>query len=874
MSGRRPARQPLPCDPYIILSSKEWDAKNYARPSPSGISNEGCAPTPSPTAVASASASNDVNPALDALFILGQQRDWTPSFLSLGDLCRATRGEEALWGALAAVPRGPFGRTSLMYAAFSGDVARVKFLVKCGNTLEARDFQDLRGQTRGFRGKFYGEGNRTALHWASEGGHAGCVAALVEAGADVHALDYKGSPLHVAAFWGRIGAVHALLKHGADPNDSAATALAYAHSSASASRLSSASRLTWKKRRFDFFAANEGGHEVLAGVSAALTAAADDLIAPSSYPATDAPLCGATLFGAVRIERSSAFLNHLVAGASSGRARTTPGAARTTPLLAAIEGGHEGHEDVIAALLAAGADPSAPSSFSAAEAPLFAAVRKMRNSVIPLLLTAGASTEATLGVCTSCSREHTPQNIEEVMWGAFLPPTKNPSKPTALHIAARCCNVDAVRLLLAGGASSNTRDAAGSTPLLLACSAAWLLNKRVTSVIKEEEVEKWSARTTPFPFDSIIRDLLLSGADVNATNEDGNTPLGILCSGPPSSLQVLSEDYCRRLGVATGLLLAAGASVHLQGGSPMAAESAADGGEGGGAEAAVAEDAAEGAGPEAGEEEAVESREGEAEGEEEKGAPEDISLLLHACASGSLCVARALLEAPGVRVDAPPSLLCDLFSCTLDTRCENTGCSMGSIARLVVAKGGDVNAVVKAGQPLLVRAVSFFSDGYSRIDDIRALLDCGADVNAVTDNGDTALLWATVVRSSELVQLLLDAGADPLAANDEGVTALHGAFYEAGDIGQWRPAAPIVRLLLAAGASATVAAKNGDLPLALLEMLEAEVRATPVPYTGYQTHVDAALADLGEAKKLLLGGVHKTEGPERGVGPGVGREGE
>jgi ankyrin repeat protein len=56
----------------------------------------------------------------------------------------------------------------------------------------------------------------------------------------------------------------------------------------------------------------------------------------------------------------------------------------------------------------------------------------------------------------------------------------------------------------------------------------------------------------------------------------------------------------------------------------------------------------------------------------------------------------------------------------------------------------------------------------------RAVQRNRADVNAREQRyGDTALMWAAVAGHADVVRLLIEAGADVRAVDDEGVTALH-----------------------------------------------------------------------------------------------------
>ena len=84
---------------------------------------------------------------------------------------------------------------------------------------------------------------------------------------------------------------------------------------------------------------------------------------------------------------------------------------------------------------------------------------------------------------------------------------------------------------------------------------------------------------------------------------------------------------------------------------------------------------------------------------------------------------------------------------------------------------------------------------------VRALLDNGADVNAPRADGVTALLWAAHWDDVATVETLLAAGADPNAADDHGVTPLMRASENA--------SVAVAAALLAAGADPDAAQTSG-----------------------------------------------------------------
>jgi ankyrin repeat protein len=66
---------------------------------------------------------------------------------------------------------------------------------------------------------------------------------------------------------------------------------------------------------------------------------------------------------------------------------------------------------------------------------------------------------------------------------------------------------------------------------------------------------------------------------------------------------------------------------------------------------------------------------------------------------------------------------------------------------------------------------------------VQVLLARGADVNAKTNNGQTALMLASGYRHLDVVQALLAAGADVNAKDSRGRTALSLAYND--DVRRW-----------------------------------------------------------------------------------------
>jgi ankyrin repeat protein len=92
--------------------------------------------------------------------------------------------------------------TPIMHAAHNGHADIIRFLVRCGANLEARDVSHL-----------------TACMIASSNNRSSAVDALLRAGAQVDAQDIRGfTALHLAALSGSVDSIHLLVAAKADVN--------------------------------------------------------------------------------------------------------------------------------------------------------------------------------------------------------------------------------------------------------------------------------------------------------------------------------------------------------------------------------------------------------------------------------------------------------------------------------------------------------------------------------------------------------------------------------------------------------------------------------------------------------------------------------
>jgi ankyrin repeat protein len=78
------------------------------------------------------------------------------------------------------------------------------------------------------------------------------------------------------------------------------------------------------------------------------------------------------------------------------------------------------------------------------------------------------------------------------------------------------------------------------------------------------------------------------------------------------------------------------------------------------------------------------------------------------------------------------------------------------VIELLIRRGADVNAQSDIGETALICATRY---GRGKPETLKALIDAGANVNVVMKDGGSALSWARRKNRSEAVALLAQAGA-------------------------------------------------------------------------------------------------------------------
>jgi ankyrin repeat protein len=206
------------------------------------------------------------------------------------------------------------------------------------------------------------------------------------------------------------------------------------------------------------------------------------------------------------------------------------------------------------------------------------------------------------------------------------------------------------------------------------------------------------------------------------------------------------------------------------------------------------------------------------------------------------CAAVLAVIVAAVRAQTPPPAVADQFYAAIRA---NDHAQVETVLR----NGTNVDVKDRRGGATPLMNASAFGS----IETMKLLIDKGADVNARSAAGATALMWAATDLAK--VRLLIERGADVNAASESGRTALLIAAMS-------DRSGPVVRLLLSRGANALVidtdktttlqAATVGNDSDSIAQLVAAGVDVDYANVVGNTPLMTAASEGNLEAVKLLL----------------------
>jgi ankyrin repeat protein len=435
-----------------------------------------------------------------------------------------------------------------------------------------------------------------------------------------------------------------------------------------------------------------------------------------------------------------------------------------------VEAVKHGDADVVAQLLAQGADANAVESDGTSA--LHWAVHRDNPALVKLLIAAGADVTAAnrYGVTPLklASINRNAATAEILLEAGADANTTSAEGETVLMAAARTGNPDLVRVLIARGADVNaTEKWRGQTALMWAISEKHLPVVRLLLDAGAEVKTKTTKGFTPFLFAvrggdfAIVRALLAAGADANEAAGDGTTALAVAIVNAHFELASLLLDH------------GADPNTDMPGGTALHAVTRTRNYEYG----TVVRPAAEQTGA--------------------LDALDLVRLLLARGANPNAQIVKALPRQGGF-----DNNYLRLGSATPFLLAARSGDH--TLMRLLVEHGADPSlATAENVTPLMVAAGAGYVQGQSvsapsdRLEAVKLLLELGADIHATTKTGETAMHGAATGGVSEIVELLAARGAKLDAKDKDGTTPLAIADGTKSNFRRWPHIAELLQRLMA-----------------------------------------------------------------------------
>ena len=369
------------------------------------------------------------------------------------------------------------------------------------------------------------------------------------------------------------------------------------------------------------------------------------------------------------------------------------------------------------------------------------------------------------------------------------------SGATPLHEAVRYGNIDIIKLLLNAGANINAKDNLGKTPVMVIMpqdkiNEIYSIMQKHNADLSEKDMYGDTVLHNAAMMNvssEVVLQLINGGADVNARNKEGVTPLEIAVQKGNLNLANYLTVY--------------GANIHTQdtkGRSPLKLALEADN--------KMLE--------------AILKRENSTSQDTDGNTPLHIALINDVPLSKIQYIV-SLTDDVNIRNKDGNS---PLFLTVLKNRQKvgelllaknadifSTNTNNNSPLRLALKYGGSVQDWLITSNTISARdgsgnSVLHYAAEWQYGDAISSLLSKGADIHAKNANGETCLFSAAKTNNASIIKLLIDGGADIYARDNLGSTAMHVAV-------RWE-APRSVDALIQAGLSVNVQNRSGKSPLA------------------------------------------------------------